>query len=162
MLALSAVITVADTETARADLMIGMQYETTGLALESAPAFLVGLIKLHQNFPLDGWAWSPAAAGLACGCAAAAVLAPARRIEGLAAYGGGCVAGVLCVQPLAGAFGVLLSAGAGAGLCFGAGVGCAGAGDGAGRCCGCGLCLGFGAFCGAGLVLFPAESSARI
>ena len=33
---------------------------------------------------------APAAAGLACGCAAAAVLAPARRIEGLAAYGGGC------------------------------------------------------------------------
>lgn len=65
VLTLSAVITVADTETARADLMIGMQYETTGLALESAPAFLVGLIKLHQNFPLDGWAWSPAAAGLA-------------------------------------------------------------------------------------------------
>ena len=65
VLALSAVITVADAETARADLMIGMQYETTGLALESAPAFLVGLIKLHQNFPLDGWAWSPAAAGLA-------------------------------------------------------------------------------------------------
>ena len=60
---------------------------------------------------------APAAAGLACGCAAAAVLAPARRIEGLAAYGGGCVAGVLCVQPLAGAFGFLLSAGAGAGLC---------------------------------------------
>ena len=60
---------------------------------------------------------APAAAGLACGCAAAAVLAPARRIEGLAACGGGCVAGVLCVQPLAGAFGFLLSAGAGAGLC---------------------------------------------
>ena len=60
---------------------------------------------------------APAAAGLACGCAAAAVLAPARRIEGLAAYGGGCVAGVLCVQPLAGALGFLLSAGAGAGPC---------------------------------------------
>ena len=47
-------------------------------------------------------ALAPAAAGLACGCAAAAVLAPARRVEGLAAYAGGCVAGVLCVQPLAG------------------------------------------------------------
>lgn len=55
--------------------------------------------------------------GLACGCAAAAVLAPARRVEGLAAYAGGCVAGVLCIQPLAGAFSFLLSAGAGAGLC---------------------------------------------
>ena len=53
-------------------------------------------------------ALAPAAAGLACGCAAAAVLAPARRVEGLAAYAGGCVAGVLCVQPLAG--GVQLSA----------------------------------------------------
>ncbi len=48
---------------------------------------------------------------------AAAVLAPARRVEGLAAYAGGCVAGVLCIQPLAGAFSFLLSAGAGAGLC---------------------------------------------
>ena len=54
---------------------------------------------------------------MACGCAAAAVLAPARRVEGLAAYAGGCVAGVLCIQPLAGAFSFLLSAGAGAGLC---------------------------------------------
>ena len=62
-------------------------------------------------------ALAPAAAGLACGCAAAAVLAPARRVEGLAAYAGGCVAGVLCVQPLRGAFGFLLSAGLGAGLC---------------------------------------------
>ena len=62
-------------------------------------------------------ALAPAAAGLACGCAAAAVLAPARRVEGLAAYAGGCVTGVLCVQPLAGAFSFLLSAGAGAGLC---------------------------------------------
>ena len=62
-------------------------------------------------------ALAPAAAGLACGCAAAAVLAPARRVEGLAAYAGGCVAGVLCIQPLAGAFSFLLSAGAGAGLC---------------------------------------------
>ncbi len=36
-------------------------------------------------------ALAPAATGLACGCAAAAVLAPARRVEGLAAYAGGCV-----------------------------------------------------------------------
>ena len=64
-LALSAVITVADTETARTDLMIGMQYETTGLDLDAAPGLLVGLVKLHQNFPLDAWAWGPAAAGLA-------------------------------------------------------------------------------------------------
>ena len=64
-LTLSAVVTVADAETARADLMIGMQYETTGLDLDAAPGWLVGLVKLHQNFPLDGWAWGPAAAGLA-------------------------------------------------------------------------------------------------
>lgn len=54
-LALSAVITVADTETARTDLMIGMQYETTGLDLDAAPGLLVGLVKLHQNFSLDAW-----------------------------------------------------------------------------------------------------------
>ena len=58
-------------------------------------------------------ALAPAAAGLACGCAAAAVLAPARRVEGLAAYAGGCVTGVLCVQPPGQAFAVLFSAGAG-------------------------------------------------
>lgn len=64
-LALSAVVTVADMDTAREDLQIGMQYETTGLDLDAAPGILVGLVKLHQNFPLDGWAWGPAAAGLA-------------------------------------------------------------------------------------------------
>lgn len=64
-LTLSAVITVADAETARTDLMIGMQYETTGLDYDSAPTFLTALVRLHQNFPLDGWAWGPAAAGLA-------------------------------------------------------------------------------------------------
>ena len=58
-----------------------------------------------------------AAAGLACGASAACILAPGRRVEAAAAYAGGCVTGVLCVQPLAGAFGFLLSAGAGAGLC---------------------------------------------
>ena len=63
-------------------------------------------------------ALAPAAAGLACGSAAASVLAPARRTEGLAAYAGGCVAGALCVQPLENAFGFLLSAGAGALLCI--------------------------------------------
>ena len=52
-------------------------------------------------------ALAPAAAGLACGCAAAAVLAPARRVEGLASYAGGCVAGVLCIQPLAGALSLI-------------------------------------------------------
>ena len=34
---------------------------------------------------------APAAAGLACGCAAAAVLAPARRVEGLVVFVVGCV-----------------------------------------------------------------------
>lgn len=62
-------------------------------------------------------ALAPAAVGLACGSTAASVLAPARRVEGLAAYAGGCVAGVLCVQPLGGAFGFLFSAGAGIACC---------------------------------------------
>ena len=46
-------------------------------------------------------------------CAAGALLAPGRRIEAFAAYAGGCVAGVLCVQPPGNAFSLLLSAGAG-------------------------------------------------
>ena len=53
---LSAVITVPDWETARADLLIGMQYETTGLDLDAVPGWLAALVMLHQNFPLDGWA----------------------------------------------------------------------------------------------------------
>ena len=53
---LSAVITVPDWETARADLLIGMQYETTGLDLDAVPGWLTALVMLHQNFPLDGWA----------------------------------------------------------------------------------------------------------
>ena len=51
-----------------------------------------------------------AAAGLGCATAAAAVLAPGRRVETLAAYAGGCVSGVLCVQPPGNAFGLLFSA----------------------------------------------------
>ena len=54
---------------------------------------------------------APAAAGLSCATAAAAVLAPGRRVETLAAYAGGCVTGVLCVQPPGQAFGVVFSAG---------------------------------------------------
>ena len=53
------------------------------------------------------------AAGLACGAAAACILAPGRRVEAAAAYAGGCVTGVLCVQPPGQAFAVLFSAGAG-------------------------------------------------
>ena len=49
---LSAVITVPDWETARADLLIGMQYETTGLDLDAVPGWLAALVMLHQNFPL--------------------------------------------------------------------------------------------------------------
>ncbi len=55
----------------------------------------------------------PAVAGLSCASAAGALLAPGRRIEAFAAYAGGCVAGVLCVQPPGNAFSLLLSAGAG-------------------------------------------------
>ena len=53
------------------------------------------------------------AAGLACGASAACILAPGRRVEAVAAYAGGCVTGVLCVQPPGQAFAVLFSAGAG-------------------------------------------------
>ena len=52
---------------------------------------------------------APAAAGLSCATAAAAVLAPGRRIETLAAYAGGCVTGALCVQPPGNAFQYLFS-----------------------------------------------------
>ena len=55
-------------------------------------------------------ALAPAAAGLGCATAAAVVLAPGRRVETLAAYAGGCVSGVLCVQPPGNAFGMLFSA----------------------------------------------------
>ena len=46
---LSAVITVPDWETARADLLIGMQYETTGLDLDAMPGWLAALVMLHQG-----------------------------------------------------------------------------------------------------------------
>ena len=59
-------------------------------------------------------ALAPAAAGLGCATAAAAVLAPGRRVETLAAYAGGCVSGALCVQPPGNAFGLLFSACGGA------------------------------------------------
>ena len=55
-------------------------------------------------------ALAPAAAGLGCATAAAGGLAPGRRVETLAAYAGGCVSGVLCVQPPGNAFGLLFSA----------------------------------------------------
>ena len=62
---------------------------------------------------------APAAAGLSCATGAAALLAPGRRVEALAAYAGGCVTGALCVQPPGNAFSALLSAGAGLGVvCF--------------------------------------------
>ncbi|MGN0708235.1 MAG: SpoIIE family protein phosphatase [Faecalibacterium sp.] len=57
-----------------------------------------------------------AAAALSCGTAAAAVLAPGRRLEGFAAYAGGCAVGLLCVQPPGDAFALLFSAGAGLGV----------------------------------------------
>ena len=54
-------------------------------------------------------ALSFAASGLACATAAAAVLAPGRRMETVAAYAGGCVTGALCVQPPGSAFQYLLN-----------------------------------------------------
>lgn len=56
------------------------------------------------------------AAALSCGTAAAAVLAPGRRLEGFAAYAGGCAACLLCVQPPGEAFALLFSTGAGLGV----------------------------------------------
>ena len=52
----------------------------------------------------------PGMGTLLVGAAVAAVLAPGRRVETLAAYAGGCVSGVLCVQPPGNAFGLLFSA----------------------------------------------------
>ena len=54
-------------------------------------------------------ALSFAASGLACATVAAAVLAPGRRMETVAAYAGGCVTGALCVQPPGSAFQYLLN-----------------------------------------------------
>ena len=54
-------------------------------------------------------ALAPAAAGLSCATAAAATLTPGRRIESFAAYAGGCVTGILCIQPIGNAFGTLFS-----------------------------------------------------
>lgn len=51
-------------------------------------------------------ALSFAASGLACATVAAAVLAPGRRMETVAAYAGGCVTGALCVQPPGSAFNI--------------------------------------------------------
>ena len=61
-------------------------------------------------------ALAPAAAGLSCGTAAAAVLAPGQRMEAAAAYAGGCITGALCVQPPGNAFSYLFS------VCGGAAV----------------------------------------
>lgn len=65
-------------------------------------------------------ALAPAAAGLSCGGAAAVLLAPGQRTETAAVYLGGCMTGVLCVQPPGNAFGMLFAvcAGAGAVLCL--------------------------------------------
>lgn len=79
---LSAVITVPDWETARADLLIGMQYETTGLDLDAVPGWLAALVMLHQNFPLDGWAWGLRPRGWPCcsaGCAVSVRQNPSAR-----------------------------------------------------------------------------------
>lgn len=58
-------------------------------------------------------ALAPAAVGLSCGCCAAAVLAPGAHIPTAAAYAGGCVGGMLWVQPPGNGFVTLFSAGAG-------------------------------------------------
>ena len=63
-------------------------------------------------------ALAPAAAGLSCGTAAAALLAPGQRLESLAACAGGCITGVLCVQAPGNAFGTLFGCGLGLGAAF--------------------------------------------
>lgn len=62
---LSAQIVVADGAQAGADLVFGMNYDSTAITLENAPALLALLTKLQQNFPLDSWSWSVGAAALA-------------------------------------------------------------------------------------------------
>ena len=83
----------------------------------TADALLAGLLGLAlRRFPPEKPGFGTlltGAAGLACGAAAACILAPGRRVEAAAAYAGGCVTGVLCVQPPGQAFAVLFSAGAG-------------------------------------------------
>ncbi len=56
---------------------------------------------------------APAAAALGLGGAAAALLAPARRVEGLAAYGAGCALVLVGMSPPGTAFAWMVSAGAG-------------------------------------------------
>ena len=72
-------------------------------------AALSGCAVLGAGLCAANPALAPAAAGLSCAAAAAAVLAPGRRIETVAAYAGGCVTGALCVQPPGNAFRYLLS-----------------------------------------------------
>ena len=83
----------------------------------TADALLAGLLGLAlRRFPPEKPGFGTlltGAAGLACGASAACILAPGRRMEAAAAYAGGCVTGVLCVQPPGQAFAVLFSAGAG-------------------------------------------------
>lgn len=63
-------------------------------------------------------ALAPAAVGLSCGGAAAALLVSGQRTETAAVYLGGCMTGVLCVQPPGNAFGVLFAVCAGVGAVF--------------------------------------------
>lgn len=66
-LALSANIVVADLQVAAADLrMVTGESDTTLIDITRAPGFLVALVKLHQNFPLDSWGWGVCAVALAC------------------------------------------------------------------------------------------------
>lgn len=59
---------------------------------------------------------APAATGLACGAAAAALLCPGQRTETAAAYLGGCLTGVLAIRPAGSAFGTLFAICGGVGL----------------------------------------------
>lgn len=66
-LALSANIVVADIQVAADDLrMVTGASDTTVIDVADMPAVLLGLVNLHQNFPLDSWGWGVCAAALAC------------------------------------------------------------------------------------------------
>lgn len=66
-LALSVNIVVADVQVAADDLrMVTGASDTTSIDVAGIPSILLGLVNLHQNFPLDSWGWGVCAAALTC------------------------------------------------------------------------------------------------
>lgn len=62
---LSVRVVVADPAVAGQDLKFGMQYDSTAISLDGTSKLLAAIVKLRQNFPLDSWSWSVAAAAIA-------------------------------------------------------------------------------------------------